>query len=652
MSTDWRDPGVLSLLGSQVGLWRWELTSGRLEWSDHLLDMLGLDRADFIEDFGFFEGVLHPDDHELMRAEVEQHLATGAPFRLRCRIRHTDGTYLPTLAQGTSLPDESGEPSVLVGTVLDLSDEAEVSDRLAASEQSFRSLAENVPGAIYRYSLRPDGSDEIEYMSSGCEQIWELSAEEIQGDPSQLWAAVHADDLSSLQASVMQSASDLGPWHHQWRITTPSGVVKYLEGRGKPERRADGSVLWNSLILDVSSEQRIRDELVRKQQMLGQAQRLESLGRISGGIAHDFNNLLAIVMGNAELVEVARSEAERSSFVDAIVEACERGGDLTRRLLSFARQSTLSPEGVDLNETVAQVTSMVSRVLPSTISIETTTAADLWATTVDVALLESSILNLCINARDAMPDGGVLSITTANVELPEPGAPGGEATGRYVMVSVADTGVGIPSDVLAHVTEPFFTTKPPDLGSGLGLAMVEGFAQQSGGRLEIESDEGVGTEIRLLLPAGATPAVDGRDPTPADVDRGRVATRVLVVEDEPAVLALLERMLSDAGFETSTAPDGDTALERFGADAEAIDVLLTDIMMPGALQGRDLAKRLTALNPRLKVLFVSGYAHSGEEGDARLAPNERFLPKPVPRALLLRTLAGLAIIDDGGIAGS
>ncbi len=427
MTGEWRDPGsTLSLLGSQVGLWRWEFASGRLQWSDHLLEMIGRDRAEFVEDISFFESVLHPDDHELMRVQVEHHLTTGEPFRLRCRIQHTDGTYLTTFAQGTSIRDERGEASVLIGTVLDLSQEAAVSEKLATSERSFRSLAENVPGAIYRYILYPDGTDEFEYMSSGCYEIWERTAEEIRCDPSLLWAGIHDDDRSSLQASVIQSATDLRPWHHQWRITTPSGIVKHLDGRGTPERRADGSVLWNSVILDVSSEQGVRDELVRKQQMLGQAQRLESLGRISGGIAHDFNNLLAIVMGSAELLEVATSDAERSGFADAIVEACERGGDLTRRLLSFAQQSTLSPEGVDLNETITQVTSMVSRVLPSNITIETSTAPDLWTTTVDVALLESSILNLCINARDAMPDGGVLSIVTSNLDRGDAGSERGD----------------------------------------------------------------------------------------------------------------------------------------------------------------------------------------------------------------------------------
>lgn len=645
MQLDWHDPeAVLLSMGRHIGLWRWEFSTDRVQWSDHLLEMLGIDRSDYTDHYNFFDQRLHPDDKGLVEDRIRDHLTTGAPYRFRCRLLHEDGHYITTLAQGSAIRDSAGKASELVGTVLDITNEIHAEQRLSESERSFQSMAENVPGAIFRYILKPDGTDEIEYMSSGCYDIWELTAEQIQGDPSALWAAVFEEDLPAMQASVAESATNLSQWHHRWRMKTPSGRVKHLDGRGVPSRREDGSTLWNSLILDVTSEVEIADELLRQQRMLGQAQKMEAIGRISGGIAHDFNNILAVMVGGAQLLEDTEAKEQRADLASEIVDAGKRGSQLTRQLLSFARRSTLNPATIDLNHSIKGMSALVARVLPESISLETVLGAGLWKAEIDNAFFENCILNLCINSRDAMPNGGRLTIETSNVRVTSDYARERAEDidpGRYVLIAVTDTGVGIPETELEKVTEPFYSTKAPELGSGLGLAMVDGFVRQSNGTLRIYSEIGVGTSIKVYLPA--VEAVDQpSEPDPTAEDRegqSADAARILVVEDEEGIRKIVELTLSRSGYSVSVASSGDDAMRRYGDQIEGFDLLLTDVVMPGDTQGPALAARLLERAPQLKVIFMSGYPNEAAIHGNGLRASDLFLMKPVMRADLLRTVA-------------
>lgn len=640
MDIDWHDPeAVLVSLGRHIGMWRWEFASDRVQWSNQLLAMLGVAPCDFTEHFSFFEDRLHPDDQPLVQTQIERHLSTGQPYVFRCRLRHADGHYVTTLAQGSALRDADGTPVELVGTVIDMSNEVRVASELQESEHAFQSLAENVPGAIFRYVLYPDGSDEIEYMSPGCRAIWEISAADLKGDPSALWAVVLPEDLPAMQASVQTSGETGTPWHHQWCIRTASGTLKHLEGRGTPSRRPDGSILWNSLILDVSQEAQIRTELVNQQKMLGQAQKMESIGRIAGGIAHDFNNILAIVLGNAELLEDITDEAARRDLVEQITQACQRGSDLTQHLLSFARRSTLKPEQVDVDARIASIGKLVSRVLPENVQLDIVRTAGLWKSELDVAFLETSILNLCINARDAMPKGGKLTIETSNVRVSaEYTLDRGEdlAPGRYVLVAVTDTGVGIPEAEIEKITEPFYSTKDPDKGSGLGLAMVDGFVRQSRGAMRIYSERGTGTSIKLFLPALSVEQTADVARLPETAPAApRAKARILVVEDEAGIRKVVRLTLERAGYDVADAATGDEALERYGDTIDSFDLMLTDVVMPGDLQGPALAQALTALSPALRVVFMSGYPNEAAVHGNGIRPADRFLMKPILRQRLL-----------------
>ncbi|TVP74059.1 MAG: PAS domain S-box protein [Rhodobacteraceae bacterium] len=426
----------------------------------------------------------------------------------------------------------------------------------------------------------------------------------------------------------------------EFRMQRADGSWAYVAERAIALRDETGKAIQIvGAVADLTEQRLLEDKLHT-------AQKMESIGRISGGIAHDFNNLLAVVMGNAELLAITSDDPELQDHVTEIVETCKRGAELTRRLLSFARRSRLAPETVNVNEMVSGMGQLFARVIPESIDLQTSLQAGLWSPRVDPSFLESALLNLVINARDAMPKGGTLTIETANQRVTD--AYGLERQedikpGRYIMLAVTDTGHGIPKDALARVVEPFFTTKAPNLGSGLGLSMVDGFVRQSGGLLRIYSEVAVGTTIKMLLPADPNERNLGPMPASAKAfEAGAGTLHVLLAEDEPKVRSVVARLLRGAGFEVTEAESGDAALVIFNQMTEHPDVLLTDVVMPGGLQGPMLARKLKELQPDLKIVFMSGYANEAAINGNGLRPDDVFLMKPIQREALLETLAKLA----------
>jgi len=366
------------------------------------------------------------------------------------------------------------------------------------------------------------------------------------------------------------------------------------------------------------------DERMLAEAMLRQAQKLEALGKLTGGIAHDFNNLLGVIILNAEILTDAMHDRPREADqVREILGSAERGAELTRRLLAFARQQPLQPRHVDLNALVRVQVATLDRVLGETIEVSTGLAPDLWPTSADPSQIGDALLNLAINARDAMPGGGSLRIDTSNVYMNQPDAAwhGGITAGDYVVLTVSDTGVGMPPAVVERATEPFFSTKPPSAGSGLGLSMIYGFARQSGGQLEIESQEGFGTTVRLFLPRVQATGAAVRDLGVATAPDPGGDAAVLVVDDNPALCEAARQTLSALGYRVRTAADGPAALALFRM-GERFDLLFTDIVMPHGMTGYELATAARALQPNLNVLFATGYA--GADRD----PGQPTLLKP------------------------
>ncbi len=373
-------------------------------------------------------------------------------------------------------------------------------------------------------------------------------------------------------------------------------------------------------------------ELMQSEAALRQSQKMEAVGQLTGGLAHDFNNLLTGIMGSLELLKT-RVEQGRTAGLDRFITAAQgaasRAAALTHRLLAFSRRQTLEPRATDVNRLVAGMEELVRRTVGPAIAVEVAGPADLWGTLVDPSQLENALLNLCINARDAMPDGGRLRMETGNCPLDERTARAyGLPPGSYVSLAVSDTGAGMTPEVAAKAFDPFFTTKPIGQGTGLGLSMIYGFVQQSGGAVRIHSAPGQGTAVRLFLPRHAGHAED--PPPPPDLSqapRARDGETVLVVDDEATVRMLATEVLQELGYRTLEAEDGAAGLRVLRSGAR-IDLLVTDVGLPGGMNGRQLADAARSLRPGLKVLFITGYAETAVLSHGHLEPGMHIMVKP------------------------
>lgn len=388
--------------------------------------------------------------------------------------------------------------------------------------------------------------------------------------------------------------------------------------------------------------------------VLRESQKMQAIGQLTGGIAHDFNNLLTVILGNLELARMKLDpQNPLTTNIDRSLWAAQRGGTLTSQLLAFARKQPLAPAPINLSAHLPELMPLLNRTLGEHIEVRFVDSAGLWLAMTDPAQLESAVLNLALNARDAMPGGGRLTIELANKVLDAQYAQAhAEVTpGDYVMVAVSDTGHGMTPDVVARVFEPFFTTKAEGRGTGLGLAMVFGFVKQSGGHAKIYSEPGEGTSVKLYLPRaiGAATEIGQRSGVPADLPHG--SATILVVEDEAGVREIAVAILRSLGYRVLEAPDGDEGLLVFGAHAAEIDMLLTDVVLPGKLRGRTLAERITAIRPEVKVLFMSGYTENSIVHHGRLDDGVYLLGKPFKREQLARRVAEvLASATSGGLS--
>nr|WP_246556528.1 PAS domain-containing protein [Bradyrhizobium liaoningense] len=400
---------------------------------------------------------------------------------------------------------------------------------------------------------------------------------------------------------------------------------------------------------DVTDRLKEQERLREAEEALRQSQKMEAVGQLTGGIAHDFNNLLTGIIGSLELLQTRLGQGRVNDidrYVTAAQGAAKRAAALTHRLLAFSRRQTLDPRPTDLNRLVMGMEELIRRTVGPEIALEVVAAGGLWPTLIDASQLENALLNLCINARDAMPGGGRLTIETANRWLDEHGA--GERDlepGQYVSLCVTDTGAGMTAEVIERAFDPFFTTKPIGQGTGLGLSMVYGFVRQSGGQVRIYSEVGQGTTMCLYLPRHYAKEADKPSASATRTSiRPQASHTILIVDDEPSIRMLLTDALEEIGFNVLEAHDGPAGLNILQSDA-TIDLLVTDVGLPGGMNGRQLADAARTTQPALKVLFITGYAENAAIGNGQLAPDMQVLTKP----FVVETLASrvLDMIRDG-----
>jgi PAS domain S-box-containing protein len=509
-----------------------------------------------------------------------------------------------------------------------------------------------------------DVEREVLTASATCRAIFGVGPEAPFGYRDML-AGIHPEDRGGMRAAIQASVATGADYAVQHRTLWPDGSLHWAEFRARLVRDRHGGqprlVGVSSDITDrKTAEERLRqlnetleervltrtaelkqahgavvaevEQRERAEDQLRQAQKMEAVGQLTGGLAHDFNNLLAGIAGSLTLVQMRMAQgrtADLERYIIAAQEAATRAAALTHRLLAFSRRQTLDPRPTAVDRLAVGMRELITRTVGPAVAMELRSAPDLWLTLVDPNQLENALLNLCINARDAMPDGGRILIEAGNVALDERMAGGRDmGPGEYVSLSVTDTGTGMTPDVIERAFDPFFTTKPIGKGTGLGLSMIYGFVRQSGGQVRIHSEAGRGTTVQLYLPRHLTAAEpEAAETSTVAAPRADPGETVLVVDDEPTVRMLVTEVLQDLGYGAIEAVDGPSGLEILRSPAR-IDLLVSDVGLPNGMNGRQLADAALSLRPELKVLFITGYAENVVLGERDLAPGMSVLTKP------------------------
>jgi PAS domain S-box-containing protein len=589
---------------------------------------------------------IHPEDREAaekkfrdaVAGDVREH---SVQYRI---IRPSDGETRWISVKSTIERDENGKAIRLVGAHTDVTEQVSADLALRQSEERFRKLADQLA------ELNATLAQRVEEKTRERDRIWNVSQDLlVVADRNGVWQTVNPAWTKTLGWSEAELLNRTSEWlehpddggitrSHVKKLGANETTVKF-ESRF---RHRDGSYRWLSwtgvsdqdrnyaVARDVTAEKAAAERLKATEEALLQSQKMEAVGQLTGGIAHDFNNLLTGIVGSLDLLQTRLNQGRTDNvarYINAAMTSANRAAALTHRLLAFARRQPLIPKSVDANQLVVSLEDLLRRTIGETIDLEIAARDDLWGTLCDPNQLESALLNLAINARDAMPDGGKLTIATANACIDNLTADTPALLpGDYICIEVTDTGVGMSAEVAARAFDPFFTTKPIGQGTGLGLSMIYGFARQSNGHAAIDSKLGRGTSIKLYLPRhdGDTAALQAFAGKAAE--QAATGETILVVEDEPVVRGVILEMLHEEGYRTLEAVDGPSGLRMLRAN-KRVDLLITDVGLPG-MNGRQLADQARETRPSLKILFITGYAESVAISDGFLQSGMEMITKP------------------------
>jgi len=577
-----------------------------------------------------------PEDREkdLPRKALATAAATGRFASEGWRVRK-DGSRFWALVVLDAIRDEDGGLIGFAKVARDITERQQAHNDLIESERRYRRLVE----AVVDYAIfQLDSSGHVATWNPGAERIKGYQPEEIIGRHFSTFYT--PEDLEKeVPKAALAEAAEKGRFEAEgWRM------------------RKNGTRFWASVVIDritdesgavigfakvtrdLTERKQAHDELQRVQEQLAASQKLEAIGQLSGGIAHDFNNLLMIVLGNLENAERSSRNNGGPNLNRALANAkrgAQRAAALTSRLLAFSRRQALDPKPINLNSFLGGLQEFLQRTLGERIEVQTVGGAGLWQIEADLNHLESTIVNLAINARDAMPDGGKLTIEATNVSADEDYSRINPEliVGQYVLICVSDTGSGMTPEVLNHAFEPFFTTKEPGQGTGLGLSQVYGFVKQSGGHVKIYSEVGEGTSIKIYFPRYTGSAQPDADDTEEFISEGTSVETILVVEDDADLRGYLSDALRDLNYRILSTGSAQAALTILLQENQQVDLLLTDVVMPG-INGRELGRRAHAIRPHLKILYMTGYSRNAVVHHGRLDEGVDLLEKPVTQARL------------------
>jgi len=543
-----------------------------------------------------------------IRCEVLNYSKSGAPYWLELDI--------------TPLFNDEGHCTHFVAVERDITRRKQKDAELQQAQERFQLISRATNDVIWDWNLETNNV----WWNDSITEVFGYPFSELEPGPESWSNRIHPDDLDRVLHSIHEAIDGSAEyWQSEYRFITRSGQSAHVIDRGFVLRddtgkatRMVGSMLDMTERMDI--EERLRE-----------SQKLEAVGHLTGGVAHDFNNLLTVILGNTEMLAEEITDPMLKPMAELTLSAAQRGSDLTSRLLAFGRRQPLAPQPTDLNQLVGSIRPLIRRTLPESIDLEVVPDSNLGVAEIDAGELDTALLNLVLNARDAMPSGGKLTIETANAVLDSDYAQRHTevSPGEYVMVGVSDTGSGMDAETVHRAFEPFFTTKAVGKGSGLGLSMVFGFTKQSGGHIKIYSEPGEGTTVKLYFPR-MRGAQNTSYEQPGELALEGGTEHILIAEDDDLVLQHLKSQLHSLGYRVTAVRSGPEALEAMKTNRD-IDLLLTDIIMPGGMNGRELADRARAAYPSLKVLYTSGYTENAIVHHGRLDPGVELLSKPYSR---------------------
>ncbi|MCB0208066.1 MAG: response regulator [Anaerolineae bacterium] len=614
---------------AHLGSWEWNVQSGETRWSDEFFRICGVEPQSFVPSYDTGMEFIHPEDRESAAAAVQASLEAGEAYHIEKRLLRPDGSVRLVLTEGEMIYDDDSRPLLLLGTMLDITERKQIEQKMRFQ----KTLLECIHEATLDSILVISESKEWLYYNQRFLDMFDFSEELLQKNSS-------IDALDWIKSKIIDT---------DWVIIETEEIYAghNLESRDEI-RLVDGRVIERYTAPVKSNEGTYfgrvwycRDVTARKQleAQLRQAQKMEAMGQLAAGVAHNFNNMLTAIMGYTGLA-LAGLHADHMVTEDlrSIQQSAQRAADLTRQLLTFSRDQEIEPQMTNLNELVRNMDFMLRQLIPEMITLKMKLNPALGRVQIDSNQIEQLIVNLVVNACDAMPDGGKLTIETNNFIL--------KATandylfelspGHYVLLSVTDTGIGMDREILNRIFEPFFTTKEVGRGTGLGLAMGFGIVEQHEGAIKVKSAPGQGTTFEIYLPCvDACP----EDPNSQfDGDDKHHPETILLVEDEEYVRTLIARLLGRQGYRVFSAVDGQQAFELLQEQPDlSIDLMVTDVIMP-KMSGDELAKRLIIKNPDLKILFISGYSDAVIARQGLQLGYASFLQKPFEPDVLIRKI--------------
>ena len=626
---------ALVFQATRDAVWEQNVTTQETWWNPRQYEMLGYEPGSTRASYEAWASRIHPEDRARVETHFEAAVAAGATsWQDEFRFVRGDGTVGTALDRCYIERDEQGQPLRMIGVMSDITEQRAATIALEASEERFRQLATAIDEVFWLVNAE---GNELHYISPAYESIWGRTCQSLYDDPQSFTAAIHEEDRTRIEARMPEQRA--GGYDVVYRIWRANGELAWIRDRAFPIHDDAGKVVRIAgIATDITAQRNLEEQLL-------QSQKLESIGRLAGGVAHDFNNLLTVILSSTEFALAAAERGTLRSDLEQIKGAAERAARLTDQLLAFARRQVVVPRLLDLNELAQRMHGLLRRVIGEHVELSTVLDAGLRQVLADPGQLEQVLMNLAVNARDAMPQGGRLTLQTANITVDRAYATANAnvEVGEYVMMAVSDTGSGIPPEVLDHVFEPFFTTKAPGRGTGLGLATCYGTIRQAGGQIIVHSEPGKGTTFKILLPQA--PEGPGSDETSTTVPRTLSGSEtVLVVEDDPVLRAVAVRMLRSRGYVVLEAASGRDALSLAASFPGPIHLLLTDIVMPH-MSGFELARRLLQERRDTCVLYTSGYSDEAIVHQGVAEPRGEFLPKPYVATTLLTKVRAVLEAD-------